>query len=462
MLNNDLSEAMKKEVERVQSKISKQSTVSNITMTFSSPLFQDKTVYICREIQSLKIHQDFVGNITDKITAELQMEMATYLALLYMRKNLICKLEITFVKPDEVIDDHQYKRTPDYSKTYKCVLTKYEDLFKKFSSEQLLPKNRATNASDIKIFNMSIELIAEDVYKARKQQMYLTARDVSMLSILRYTVNYFGFNQAHIHKPDNMRLYTNFVIPPAKGVEEIMGFLQNSASYGIYNDGLVSYIMNGVWYVYPRYGEPLHRHAIHVYCLGGNKYAGLPRMDYVEDTLLRGPTTFIISPSELEETNWTNLGSENEPTSIVSMLSDLVVDGTRHLINDTRVDLNSITYQSTIVPPDTMDFDNYIRIKHMQSPGNLFAINSRLRAQQGSSLKFSWEGARPWVFHPATIVSVHYDDHNKVGTAEGICEVADYVFTKDPRARMVPLWTCKGEFDVYCSVRDSGLGKLLP
>ena len=228
-------------------------------------------------------------------------------------------------------------------------------------------------------------------------------------------------------------------------------------SYGIYNDGLVSYIMNGVWYIYPRYGKPLHRHAIHVYCLGGNKYAGLPRMDYVEDTVLRGPTTFIISPSELEETNWTNLGSENEPTSIVSMLSDLVVDGSRHLISDTRADLNRITFQSTIVPPDTMDFENYIRIKHMQSHGNLFAINSRLRAQQGRSLKFSWEGARPWVFHPATIVSVHYDDHNKVGTAEGICEVADYVFTKDPRARMVPLWTCKGEFDVYCSVRDSSL-----
>lgn len=458
MLNNDLSSAMKQEVEKIVDKISKESTVSNITMTFTSPLMPDKTIYLCREIQTLSIHQDFVSNITDKITAELQMELDQYAAMYYMRKNMDCKLEITFVKPDESMDTHQYSRKPDFSKKYKCVLTKYEDPFKKFSAEQIIPKKRTTNASDIKVFNMSIELIAEDVYKARKQTLCFTGRDVSMLSILRYSVNFFGFNQAHIHKPDNMRLYTNFVIPPAKGVEEIMAFLQNSASYGIYNEGLISYIMNGVWYIYPRYGEPLSRFPIHVYCLGGNKFAGLPRNDYVETSLLPGrDTTYIISSSEMEEINWTNLGSENEPTSVVAMLSDLVPHAARILVSDTRADLNRITYQATVVPPDTMDFERYVKVKHMQSHGNLYKIKSDLRALQGRSLKFSWEGARPWVFQPATIVNVHYDSHDKVATASGICEVADYVFTKDPKSRTLPMWTCKGDFDVYCSVRDSNL-----
>lgn len=456
MLNNDLSVAMKEEVERILSKISKESTVSNITMTFTSPLMPDKTIYLCKEIQTLTIHQDFVSNITDKITAELQMGVDQYLGLLYMRKNLLCKLEITFVKPDESMDHHQYKRKPDYSKEYKCVLTKYEDLFKKFSAEQLIPKNRAKDDHDVKIFNMSIELIAEDVYKARKQQIHMMARDVSMLSILRYTVNYFGFTEAHIHKPDNMRLYTNFVIPPAKGVEEIMAYLQNSPSYGIYEEGLISYIMNGVWYIYPRYGQPLHRNAIHVYCLGGNKYAGLPRMDY-EEPSAKGPTTYIISSSEMEEINWTNLGSENEPTSVIAQMSELIPDASRILVDDTRADLNRITYQLTVVPPDTMDFDQYVKVKHAQSHSNLFKIKSDLRALQGRSLKFSWEGARPWVFHPATIVNIHYDSFDKIATAEGICEVATYTFTMDPKSRTLPLWTCKGDFDVYCSVRESNL-----
>lgn len=462
MLNEDLSEAMKQQVLKITQKIQKESTVSNITMTFTSPKFPEYKVFLCREIDKFQIHQDFVQNFTDKITAELRMERDPYIALLYMRKSLKCKLCITFTKPDEVLDDKAYSRKPDYEIQYMCILTKFEDLFKKMSTEQLFPQKRRENDNDRKTFMMSIELIAEDVYKARKESLYMTGRDVTMHDMMRYCANYFGFKKALLKTPDNARKYSNFVIPPSYGVEQIFGFLQNSEGFGIYKDGLISYIMNGMWFVYPRFGEPINKLPINVYCLGGNKFAGLNRMDW-EEGPQKSPIAsckyplHIISPSELNEVNWTNTGSENRPTSICAQMSDLIIDSTRDLIDDDRCDLHRRTHDPTVVPPDVMDYDQFIRVKHMKSHGNLFKIDSDLRAYQGRSIRFVWEHARPWCFHPATKVTIHYDAHSKMEEATGICEVATYTFQKDQTNRIYPRWVCTGEFDINCSVREEGL-----
>ena len=462
MLNEDLSESMKKQVKKIVEKIGKESTVSNITMTFTSPKFPEYKVYLCREIDTLTIHQDFVQNYADKITAELRMERDPYIGLLYMRKNLNCKLQITFTKPDEVLDDKQYSRKPDYELDFKCILTKFEDLFKKMSTEQLFPTKRRENDNDRKTFLMSIELIADDVYKARKESLYFTGRDTTMYDMMRYCANYFGYKKALLYKPDNDRKYSNFVIPPSYGIESIFSFLQVGASLGMYKDGLISYIMNGMLFVYPRFGNPVNKLPIHVYCLGGNKFAGLNRMDW-EEGPQKSPIAsckyplHILSPSSLNEINWTNLGSENEPTAICAQMSDLVIDATRRLVNDKKTVLEHRTRTLGVVPPDVMDYDNFIRVRHVKSEGNMFKFESELRAYQGRTIKFKWEQARPWCFHPATEVTIHYDDHSKMEEAKGIAEVVDYVMTKDQTNRMFPRWTCVANVEVNCSVREEGL-----
>lgn len=462
MLNEDLSEGMKKQVKKIVEKIGKESTVSNITMTFTSKKFPEYKIYLCREIESLTIHQDLVQNYADKITAELRMERDPYIGMLYMRKNMQCKLQITFTKPDEVLDDKQYSRKPDYELTYMVILTKFEDLFKKMSSEQLFPKKRNENDNDRKTYLMSIELIAEDVYKARKESLYFTGRDTSMYDMMRYCANYFGYKKALLSKPDNSKKYSNFVIPPSYGIESIWNFLQTAAGLGMYNDGLISYIMNGMLFVYPRFGEPVNKLPIHVYCLGGNKFSGLNRMDWEEGKQTSPISSckyplHILSPSELNETNWTSLGSENDQTAICAQMSELVIDATRKLINDKRTDLEHRTHTFGVVPSDVMDYERFVRVRHVKSEGNLFKLASELRSFQGRSIKFEWPHARPWCFHPATIVTIHYDDHSKMEEATGICEMAHYVFEKDQTNRIFPRWTCKGEFDINCSVREKNL-----
>lgn len=481
MLNNDLSEAMKKDVTNIIKKIGKDSIVANITMTFTSPKQPDFKVYLCREIDSLTIHQDFVQNITDKIIAELQMERDIYLGLVYMRKNLKCHLEITYTKPDEVLDDTQYRREPDFSMDCMAILIKFEDLFKKLTAEQLLPDKRRETDNDRKTFRMTVELIDEIIYKARKEQIYITARDTNMKDMLKYVVNYFGFENALIIAPSNSKKYTNFVIPPGFGIEEIMSYIQNAPGLGIYDDGLISYVMNKMWYVYPRYGDPVNNFVTHVYCLGGEKYSGLNRMDWDENietldgkeassnelrlskcTLGYGPIREkkpirIISSTELKEKNWSNLGAENEPTCLVAQKMDLLVDGSRRMVDDKHCVLERCIEYAAVVPPDAMDFENFIKIKHVKSRANMHTIRSSVRALQGTTVGFTWEHARPWIFGPATSVIVHYDSYGKMEEYNGICERAQFVFTKDNTNRIFPRWTCKGDIDVFCSVRDKGL-----
>ena len=499
MLNNDLSDAMKKQVEKIIEKIGDESIVANITMKLSSPKFPEYKMSLCKEIQSMTLHQDFATNITDKLTAELLLDKETYVSLVYMRKNLYCQLEITYVDPEEVVDEVQYERKPDYSKKFKVFLVNWEDLFKKFSSEQLFPKQRPENAGDIKLFNLSIELLAEDVFKARKEACYITGRDVKMEDMIRYCVNYFGYKKAHISTVHNVKKYSNFVIPPAYGVEEIMSYLQTAPSLGIFKDGLISYIMNGCWYIYPRDGEPLGKCPIHVYCLGGARFEGMGRNDWEEgcssggcgkkcktkntastaaenaassstsssstqssenkddkgetaETVTGKFPLHILSPFELEEINWAHK-SENEYTSLVAQMSDLLVDSSRELVNDQKTNLVRCVHYPTVVPYDIMDYETYIRVKHVKSRGNLFTICSDARAMQGRTLTFKWEHARPWVFQPATVVYVHYDSHKQMQDATGICERADFVFKRYPESRTMPMWTCMGTISVYCSVR---------
>lgn len=513
MLNNDLSDALKTEVEKIIKKIDKESTVTNITMTFTSPKFPEYKVYLCREIQSLKIEQDYVANITDKITAELSMERDPYIGMLYMRKNMDCQLEITFFKPDEVADNTQYKRKPDISKKYKVSIIKFEDLFKKMSTEQLFPEKRRENDSDRKEFMMTVEMMEEDVYKARKQNLYFTGRDTTMYDMMRYCVNYFGYKKAYLAKPDNTKKYSNFVIPPAHYVEDIFHYLQNGEGFGIYKDGLISYITEGAWYVYPRYGEPVNKKPVNVYITGNNKYVGLncnhckgsgsdsqtdkvanaakavnwgetisagakvyagtaSASDYVTlgknakkayDAYNEGDggdpnaPTNIISQSNLNEINWTNVGSENEPTSIVAQMSELMVDASRTLVNDKICNLERRCHTPTVVPPDVMDYDNFVRIKHVKSHANLCKLDSDARTMQGRTLTFPWHHAVPWTFHPATIVTIYYDDKGKMEKHIGMCEKATYLYKKSEQSRILPLFTCEAEIEVYCSVREKGL-----
>ena len=479
MLNNDLSESIKQEVDDIVRTISNNSTIANIEMTFTSPDFKDKNVYLCREIDTLMIDQDFVLNITDKITAELTMERDPYIGMLYMRKNMECELVITHTHPDKSINDEEYKIKPAWTKKYKVLVTKFEDLFKKMSTEQLFPTKRPEDDHDRKTYRMSVELIEEDIYKARKQSLYFTGRDTNMKDMMRYCINYFGFKKAYFCSPDNSRQYTNFVIPPSYGVEEIMSFLQNAPGLGIYNDGLISYISNGVWYVYPRYGEPVNKFTTHVYCLGGNKYAGLNRMDWDENEqtkkswltfpgtnegkevgrLDRGPKPIrIISPSEMDEKMFIAEGTENNVTGYIAQMSELVFDATRTLIDDDNCKMEHRTHDPLVVPPDVMDFENHVRIKHIKSKGNLFRIASDLRSMMTRSLSFRWDNARPFTILPATAVFVHYDDHATVQQTIGIAEHAVYTYQRDKQTSILfPRWVCTGNVTVNVSVRGEGL-----
>lgn len=449
--NEEMTDAMKKAVDKVLDKICAESCIVNITMEFTSKTQKEFKVFVSREIKSLKIHQDYVQNYTDKITGELELEVDAYQTLYFSRKDLSCTLNIFKVSPEQQIEP-QYKEKPEISEKFKVVLPNAEDLYKKFPQLRPDPKKRAKNYYDDRTYNLQFELIPEDVYKARKEQLHGLFRKVNIDEMIRYAISYFGFKKGMVSPPANKFKYLNFLIPPAIGVDKIMSFFQNAEALGVYSEGFNSYISQGCWYVYPRYGEPIKKKKIHVYSIGPNKYQGMNQYHWKEDE----DCTHVICNSEMEEKKWSDVGSENEPTAICSQISDAVLDATRKLIADDKWKILSRNSFHAAVPCNPIDMENYIRIKFDKTHTNEFVLNSSVTPFQGSTYTFEWERALPWTFHPATLVQIHYDEHKEYKTVDGMCEGATYEFTPEPNTNMCPKWNCKAQMTINVPYKKAG------
>ena len=464
MLNNDISESMKQSVEKILDKVEKTTNVYNVTMTFTSSRAPDLRVELCREIVSVKIEQDFIQNYSDKITVELDLTRDEYITLYYMRKDLACQFSFGNVYPDRTEDSltpEELKSLKEETLNFKAVVTKYEDIFKKVSSERLYPEysdNRDETDQDRMRYKMTVELIDGDVYKARKMLINAVYVDVKIEDVIKTVINKFGFDQAMIIKPDNDKVYTNFVIPPSQPLDSIMGFLQTSPGHGIYSNGLVSYITRWwkdmqkmSWFVYPRYAAPLAKNIVHVYSTGQNMYTGLNCNHWT----CPAAGTSILCSDELDIKNYSDLGSENQADGTNVLISDAILDGTRILIADDNAKTKSRASDHVVVPTDPMDMKEMVRADFKYDNGNLFAIDSDLRAYQSSHVNFKWRYAKPWTLTPGTEVQVHYDHPLGFKTIKGMAERVVYTLRRDENNPINLFFVCTAEVTVnYDNVQE--------
>lgn len=457
MTTNDMSPSMRKSIEYVLDGINKEkdySSVANITMTFTNKDYTELKVYLSREIKTLTIHQDYVKNYSDKIIGELELGYDEYKTLVDLRKNLNCKIEITYLRPDhaltEVTDGGGDSKKPNITLKCKAVLLHYEDIYKKIPPERLDPKKRDEADKDRPTLHMTVEFIDEKLYLARKTQLNAVFRSTTMEKTLLYVCNQFGFNEAHIHDPDNKKTYTNFVIPPTFTIDNIISYLQNAPSMGIYRNGIISYISQNCWYIYPRYGEPLNKMPVHVYSIGSTPaYNALNRFDRIDDKCPK--TRHIITNSGIEEENYSVAGTENLPTAYNVHLDENILEGCRRLVADGEFKANMMVKDYTSVPSDPVSMSDFIKVEYRHSYDNDFAIFSDLQAMQGTRYRFKWQKARPFCFRPATIVLIHADDPvNGYKTMKGMCEGADYFFKRDTSSALMPFFTCNADIVVEC------------
>lgn len=444
--NIRMSPTMRLELEKVLNGIKEseiESNVFNIELSFTSRKNPDITINYSPEIQSVRIVQNYIENFTDKIIVDLQLDVQDYIALYYLRRELYATLTFTRYEPQGNV--RTASTLPTYQQKFRAIILDNADIFKQLTGDRLNGKNNQASDRDQVTTRMKIELISEDVYKARKRRLNLVARDVNMDSVLKYVINFFGFSKARIIPPDNTDNLLNFVIPPDFGIADIMTFLQNAPGMGVYLNGFCSYITEGCWYVFPRHGESLKNRVVQIYSPGSTNMEGLRKYNWNEVLDSDDFTCHIIVNGEVLERNWSAIGTENRINAANIMLDELTLDNARIIKKDGEFEMDPVIHNSGSLSTDPMDEDEPFNLEFRHGRNNKFTIMSELGAYQVTSLEFTWQNCEPFIFHPGTVVQYNYDHQNAYKSIRGKCERAEYVFVRDQGLRLFPAFvgSCK-------------------
>ena len=450
-----LSDTMRSEMKRIISNIelAKSDTnaknraaslpnLYNITLVFTSKINPMVNVKLSREVKTVTIEQDYVNNITDKITAELEISVNTFEILQQFRSELFCELSFT---PSDFTHGPIKQFTPVFCRQFRAVLLNTQDIYKSISGRKLRPKdyNKTAEVTDVAHLTLplKLELIDDTVYSARHDRIHGVFGEVNMINMLRHIVSDFGIPKAAIKMPDNSYFYTNLVIPPDFGIADIMGFMQNGPGMGVYNNGFCSYITDGTWYIYPRYGEGWSKRVVQLYSLGKDTIAGLNKFDWKEVLSDESDwVTHILLNSDVVENNWSLLGVENTPNAANIQSADLLIDGTRKWIKDDTFHMRPVASPTVFVPSDVMSAEKSINMTFKTSQANDFTITSELCATQASTLAFRWEACSPFTFTPGTEVKFNYDHPGGYKSVSCKCEQVTYKFIQSTTHNLYPVF----------------------
>ena len=464
-----LGTAFQKEVNRVAGNISNElSNIYNIELYLARENESTEISPLSREIQKITIAQDFTNNYTDKIIVDLQLNLATYQWLILNRSDLYARVMFTKVDPNVPLPKY---REPEYSEYFKAILLTQADPSKLIPASVTKEHGSPHTPYEYSSFNAKLELMDVRTYQARKKRFNVCLRGdgehgVTMDSIIKYSIARFGFTKASVVPPDNKTKYVNFVIPPVFGIDDLMEWLQKSPGHGVYNNGFCSYITNGVWFVWPRYGGYISKRAVQIYKLSPNMWNGLKKYDWQEVLSDGDVTTHILVPGNVDETNYGQTGYENRPNMISMQITDQIVDNCRTLLEDGKFRMEPQLRNVVVIPHknDTADTLNNINYDFRYSHGNTFSKESEVVAFDQTTLRFSWNACRLFTFTPGTVVKYLYEHMSgttlSMKVMTGSCESVTYVFEKDEGSRLYPYFKGTADVTICCSnmlAREQGI-----
>lgn len=436
-LNTKLSKGLLNQVHKIiegMKKVPPNSNIWNIEMKMTCKLDSKFDRVYSPQIVSVRILQDFINNLTDKIICTLDLLTEDALDLYHHRNELFCELTFTRFNP---VAKLKYDEPPELKRSYRCLLLDQEEMFKKISNEDLYPDKKAQMDHHHKSLTIRVELISQTVYDARKKRINEVVRNTFMLDMIRYCINKCGFIKAHIAPPDNESMYINFIIPPGMEARNIMSYLQTGDGMGVYTDGFCSYITSDdIWFVFPRFGEPLSKNITNIYSLGKTNYFGLPRADWKE-----GEVRHVLINGEVDEKNWNSVGSENEYNAANIALSGCFIDETRKICEDDKCKMFPMIFNEAAVPVDAIEEEETVNLKFVHSRGNIYKILSDIGAFRVTTIDCKWDNPIPFAILPRCLVNFIYDSRNGIKTMPCMAERVDSMFTRSEKIREYPVFT---------------------
>lgn len=378
--------------------------------------------YTIRYLESLDIVQDFLGSYSDNIQISFKITPTEYRELIDNMQDLECTVKLQPADPSagkELTDQE-----PFVFESMIVIMKDQADMSKVSSATSLsddnLPSGGENTSTPGKVqaqITYTCHLIEKGAFDIRHVQLNSILTNTSMRDAINWLAQQFGAENNIIIPADNTQVYTNLVIEPMKGINDLFPTLQNR--YGIYAHGLGYYYTDKTLFMYPQYSTTENTNTD----TGIIRILNAPSQSYLGDICYHcknDKDTMILSNTNKGIVALNTLGEENSGGTRISTNADNQRDFSVTIDNKGNVtrDLNS--FMTTIALNNKAGNANSEsrNIKFDGQRSNIYLSTSELAKFNGAIFTCGWNSAYPMLIRPGQICSYEYDDRDGTFTSQ--------------------------------------------
>lgn len=366
-------------------------------------------------VDTLDINQDFIGNYMDAIQVKFPLEYVEYCAMQQNMQDLECTITLYSVSTKS---GKTLLNVAPIIINARAILENQSDLSKLqnanlFNVDENHPSTPEQATMQIPY---TLHLIEHSAYDLRHKQINCMTSNVTVEDMLHFVCYQFNIQKVKIIKPDNPQTYSNFVIPPVKGMGDVFSYIQDR--YGVYSNGIGWYFTEDTIYIYPSTDTTLDKNTadgiLRISNVPKDAYAGMEHYHCcVEDDI------WIVSNTDKSMKSLNTIGEENMGGIRMSVNSDNIADGFSSMGTDGTVNLaNDQTSIIQMANKNGSMSSTSQNIKFDGTRSNIYVSTSDMSMYNGSILATGWKCAIPRAIVPGQVVEYCYDDVDSTFTSQ--------------------------------------------
>ena len=214
-------------------------------------------------LENLDMVFDLIGDnfqYWEHIEIDVVMILAERMKLQAQQNNLHCRLRIYREEDPYSKNKRAIRVEPEliYDRTFLAIITNRQNIQATASAGDIarITDDSDKTTTDFQPVKVTFELVDPIVYAVRKTSVNAIFHDVKVDELLLIGATAFGFEKVgcNLTPASNTRVYKNYRFPANLKFDEFFPFLQEQI--GVYEEGLLFHINDGVLNVWPRYKVP--------------------------------------------------------------------------------------------------------------------------------------------------------------------------------------------------------------
>lgn len=371
-------------------------------------------------IEELVLQQNFEDNYSDIYLMTFKVRVQEYQLIV----NNYSDLKVSIVIRKKNLLSGEINPEEPITREYKIALASDTiDIEKKMSAGALQPSETngwQTEDQAALLLPITLQLIEPELFDIRKIGINDILTNVTIEDVIKHTIALFGIQKYSMVKPDNQRVYRNFIIPPIKYFADLFNYLQEH--YGIYSKGCGYYYTGGVCYIYPKYERDLDakRKTLHVYKVPEHTYGGLNGYSEYRDP----KTIHSITPHPVTLRKITESSVENRGVAFAYLPGDDYIDGMEHDSSKTTIRDDNARVENFEVSGRAQE--KSYRLEYKGVSFNPYKYTEDYARDDTEMASITIDYAMPFMIQPGHRVIFHYDAKSQYKTQRGIVLAASY------------------------------------